>query len=229
MSIKIKQHDIRDCGAACLASISAYYKLKIPIARIRQFAGTDKRGTNVLGMVKINYIQNKNLRNLVGVVPQELNLFSGNVIENIAVGVYDPDMKRIVDICRDLDIIEFIEQLPNGFTTQLGENGASLSGGQKQRIAIARALYKNPEILILDEATSSLDTVSEEYVQKTIQNLREQGKTLIIIAHRLSTVAKADKIGVLDKGKLIEEGNHNSLLNLNNKYAELWNKQTLLT
>ncbi len=187
-----------------------------------------KKGNILVGKYDINYIQNKNLRNLVGVVPQELNLFSGNVIENIAVGVYEPDMKRIVDICRDLGIIEFIEQLPNGFATQLGENGASLSGGQKQRIAIARALYKNPEILILDEATSSLDTVSEEYVQKTIQNLREQGKTLIIIAHRLSTVAKADKIGVLDKGKLIEEGNHGTLLAQNNEYAKLWNKQTLV-
>ncbi|APD06902.1 lipid A export ATP-binding/permease protein MsbA [Flavobacteriaceae bacterium UJ101] len=187
-----------------------------------------KKGNILIGKYDINYIQNKNLRNLVGVVPQELNLFSGNVIENIAVGVYEPDIKCIVDICRDLGIIEFIEQLPNGFTTQLGENGASLSGGQKQRIAIARALYKNPEIIILDEATSSLDTVSEEYVQKTIQNLGEQGKTLIIIAHRLSTVAKSDKIVVLEQGKLIEEGTHHSLLNLNNKYAELWNKQTLL-
>ena len=187
-----------------------------------------KKGNILIGKYDINYIQNKNLRNLVGIVPQELNLFSGNVIENIAVGVYEPDMKLIVDICRDLGIIEFIEQLPNGFATQLGENGASLSGGQKQRIAIARALYKNPEIIILDEATSSLDTVSEEYVQKSIQNLREQGKTLIIIAHRLSTVAKADKIIVLENGKLIEEGNHHSLLDQNNKYAELWNKQTLV-
>ncbi len=187
-----------------------------------------KKGTILIGKYGIHYIQNKNLRKLVGAVPQELKLFSGNVIENIAVGVYEPDIKRIVDICRDLGIIEFIEQLPNGFATQLGENGASLSGGQKQRIAIARALYKNPEILILDEATSSLDTVSEEYVQRTIQNLREQGKTLIIIAHRLSTVAKADKIGVLDQGKLIEEGTHQTLLNQNGAYAKLWNKQTLI-
>ncbi len=187
-----------------------------------------KKGNILIGKYDINYIQNKNLRNLVGVVPQELNLFSGNVIENIAVGVYEPDMKRIVDICRDLGIIEFIEQLPNGFATQLGENGASLSGGQKQRIAIARALYKNPEILILDEATSSLDTVSEVFVQQTIENLRNQGKTLIIIAHRLSTVAKADKICVLESGKLMEEGTHENLLDKKGIYAELWNKQTLL-
>ena len=107
------------------------------------------------------------------------------------------------------------------------ENGASLSGGQKQRLAIARALYKNPKILILDEATSSLDSESENFVQQTIQSLKEQGKTIIIIAHRLSTVVNADDIVVLENGKVIEQGNHEKLFNEKGRYWEMWKKQTL--
>lgn len=185
-----------------------------------------KEGTIKIGSYDIRYIQNKALRDLVGVVPQELNLFSGSVLENIALGAYEPDVKHVVDICQQLGIMGFIEQLPKGFMTQLGENGAALSGGQKQRIAIARALYKNPEILILDEATSSLDTLSEGFVQRTIQNLRDAGKTLIVIAHRLSTIAHADRICILENGALIEVGTHRELLLKKGKYAALWNKQT---
>src|SRR5690606_25213056 len=103
----------------------------------------------------------------------------------------------------------------------LGENGATLSGGQKQRIAIARALYKDPEILVLDEATSSLDSSSENFVQKAIHNLRKENRTIILIAHRLSTVINADKIVVMEKGKVIEEGSHNELYNSKNKYYTL--------
>ena len=134
-------------------------------------------------------------------------------------------MQRIINICQSIGIIDFIEKLPNGFNTYLGENGASLSGGQKQRIAIARALYKNPEILVLDEATSSLDSSSENYIQNTIDELRKQNKTIIIIAHRLSTVVNADKIVVLEEGKVIEEGNHESLFEKRDKYYQLWKQQ----
>lgn len=109
--------------------------------------------------------------------------------------------------------------------THLGENGAALSGGQKQRIAIARALYKDPEILILDEATSSLDSASEQYVQDAVNYLRKQGKTVILIAHRLSTVFMADKICVLEDGKLIEEGNHKELVSKQSHYYQLWQNQ----
>lgn len=115
--------------------------------------------------------------------------------------------------------------MPNGFNTYLGENGATLSGGQKQRIAIARALYKDPEILILDEATSSLDSSSEKYVQKMVEILREQSKTVIIIAHRLSTVFQADKIVVLENGKVAEEGQHEELLLNRSTYFQLWKQQ----
>ena len=114
--------------------------------------------------------------------------------------------------------------LPNGFQTYLGENGALLSGGQKQRIAIARALYKNPEILILDEATSSLDTESEQVIQKTLQEFRNKGKTMIVIAHRLSTIANADTILVMKEGQIIEQGNHNDLISQDSAYKSMWEK-----
>ena len=141
---------------------------------------------------------------------------------------YFMDLVLEKDSKSQLGITEFVEKLPNGFETQIGENGVMLSGGQKQRIAIARALYKNPEILLLDEATSSLDTHSETIVKNVINNFTAKGKTVIIIAHRLSTIANADQILVLENGTIIESGNHRELLNKKEKYFELWNKQSLL-
>ena len=182
-------------------------------------------GNILIGQYDLNYVSHESLRRLVSVVPQHIDLFAGNVIENVAIGETQPDMQRIVSICQSLGIMDFVESLPQGFGTYLGENGASLSGGQKQRLAIARALYQQPEVLILDEATSSLDSSSEEYVQNALSLLQEQGKTVIIIAHRLSTVCQADKICVLEKGKLIEEGNHHELLEQKSAYYELWRKQ----
>ncbi len=416
MSTKVKQRDITDCGAACLASVASHYKLEMPVARIRQIAGTDTKGTNVLGMVKaaeklgfsakgvkgnqeslakiplpsiahiviernelvlhhyvviykikndnitymdpadgemhtfaieefmkqwsgvlillipdddfveenekvsnfkrfvfllaphksvltqsltgaifytilglstsiyiqkitdnvlptgnfnllnllsvgmliiilfqillgttlafllqklyplnsgkikinnvdINHFSHESMRAIVGTIPQQLNLFSGNIIDNIAVGDLQPDMDRILSITQQLGLVKFIDKLPNGFNTQIGENGASLSGGEKQRLAIARALYKNPEILVFDEATSSLDSESEQYVKSMIQTLKKQGKTILIIAHRLSTVIDADKIAILENGILIEEGNHHSLYKEKTKYYQMWKKQ----
>jgi len=183
------------------------------------------KGKIRIGEFDINHIENKSLRQLVSVVPQRIDLFAGNVIENIAVGEFQPNFERIYEICKDIGILEFIESLPNDFDTYLGENGATLSGGQKQRIAIARALYKEPEILVLDEATSSLDSNSENHVQKTIQSLRSQGKTVILIAHRLSTVVNADKIIVLDKGEVVEEGSHSQLYHKKTAYYNLWQQQ----
>jgi len=186
-------------------------------------------GSIYIGEYNINYFTNHSLRQLIASVPQKLDLFAGNVIENIAIGEFNPDMERILSICNQLGISSFIEKLPAGFETYLGENGASISGGQKQRLAIARALYKNPEVLLLDEATSSLDPESESYVQKTIDQLKSEGKTIIVIAHRLSTVMEADKIVVLENGQLIEEGTHFELYQKQGKYFQMWQKQMPLT
>ena len=123
-------------------------------------------------------------------------------------------------------MIDFIEKLPNGINTNIGENGVQLSGGQRQRLAIARALYHDSEILILDEATSALDSESEQQIKAIVNALKECGKTIILIAHRLGTVMTADKIFVLEEGKLIEEGSHQELINANNHYAKFWRTQT---
>ncbi|WP_025742644.1 peptidase domain-containing ABC transporter [Aquimarina pacifica] len=184
-----------------------------------------QKGQISIGDQDLKYIDNTSLRDLVSVVPQKIDLFAGNVIENIAVGEFNPNIEQVVAVCKSIGILDFIENLPNGFNTYLGENGATLSGGQKQRIAIARALYKKPEVLVLDEATSSLDSTSENYIQKAVQTLRNQDKTIIIIAHRLSTVVNADKIVVLEQGTVVEEGNHEILYAKREKYYDLWQKQ----
>ena len=187
-----------------------------------------KEGKIYIGDYDLQFIHYQSLRNCVGVIPQQLNLFSGNIIENIALGDSFPNIQLVLDLSKQLGITAFVEKLPNGFETQIGENGAMLSGGQKQRIAIARALYKNPEILLMDEATSSLDTHSETIVKNVIDDFKTKEKTVIIIAHRLSTIANADQILVMENGTIVESGNHQELLRQNGKYFELWNKQSLV-
>jgi ATP-binding cassette, subfamily C, bacteriocin exporter len=182
-------------------------------------------GQVFIGDYAINHISNTSLRRIIAVVPQKIDLFSADVITNISIGDEEPDMKKIIRICNLLGIIHFIDQLPNGFQTQLGENGSSLSGGQKQRIAIARALYRDPEILILDEASSSLDPVSEKYVQDTIEVLLSENKTVIVISHRLSSIQRAGLIIVLKDGKVVEEGEHAELLAQQGEYYHLWSQQ----
>ncbi|HAY3509070.1 TPA: ATP-binding cassette domain-containing protein, partial [Elizabethkingia anophelis] len=200
---------------------------KTTLASLLQNLYPLKGGKILIGDYDINYISNYSLRSLISVVPQQIDLFSGNVIENIALGEDFPDVQRILDITKKLGILTFVEKLPNGFQTYLGENGALLSGGQKQRIAIARALYKNPEILILDEATSSLDTESELVIQNTLNEFRSQGKTMVVIAHRLSTIANADTILVMKEGQIIEQGNHRELISKDSTYKAMWEKQSL--
>ncbi len=180
-----------------------------------------------LGDYDIKYINNTALRASIGVVPQQVDLFAGSVLHNIAIGDYQPDMQHIITIAQQLGISDFIESLPNGYGTYIGENGVALSGGQRQRqrIAIARALYRKPEILLFDEATSALDSTSEQYVSQALQYQLAMQKTVVVIAHRLSTIYKAHKIIVLDKGNLAEEGTHQQLMALKGKYYNLCMQQ----
>jgi len=198
---------------------------KTTLASLLQKLYTLNAGKITVNDLDVNNFSCDSLRSMVSVVPQQLSLFSGNIIDNIAIGDLQPDMERIVSIVQQLGLMSFVEKLPNGFTTQIGENGTSLSGGEKQRLAIARAMYKNPEIFIFDEATSSLDSDSEQYVKSVIQTLKNQGKTILLIAHRLSTVIDADKIAILENGILIEEGTHVSLFKEGTRYYTMWQKQ----
>jgi len=167
----------------------------------------------------------EDLRGNMSIVPQDVILFGGTIRENIAYGKPDASDEEIVLAAKQANAFNFIEGFPEKFETLVGERGVKLSGGQRQRIAIARALLKNPSILILDEATSSLDSESEKLVQEALEVLME-GRTSIIIAHRLSTIRNADKILVLDNGKISEEGTHQELINLENGiYKNLSNLQ----
>ena len=183
-------------------------------------------GSIRIGDYDLGHVSVQSLREIVAVVPQQLELFTGNVIENIAVGDLSPDLTRIYSISNQLRITDFIEALPDGFQTTLGERGVALSGGQKQRLAIARALYRDPEILLLDEATSSLDSIAEDCIQNVLTTLRTAGKTIIIIAHRLSSIKNADRILVLANGELVECGRHKELLRSRGHYWRLWQAQT---
>ncbi|MCC6289170.1 MAG: peptidase domain-containing ABC transporter [Chitinophagaceae bacterium] len=181
-----------------------------------------KEGNINIGSFNIQYLDLKSLRKLISTVPQNIDLFAGTIIENIAIGDAEPDIQKILFLCQLTGVNEFIEKLPANYNTLLSEQGVNLSGGQKQRLAIVRALYRNPEILILDEATSSLDPANEEKIQAALNWFQQQGKTIIIIAHRLSTIKKCDTILVLKNGNLIEEGSHTDLIHQDGHYKQLW-------
>lgn len=166
----------------------------------------------------------RGLRSRVGVVPQEVFLFSGTIRENVAPGVKDPPFDKIMNACRMANAHGFVCDLGLGYETKVGERGVGLSGGQRQRVAMARALYRDPDILILDEATSALDAESERTVQDSLDTAMK-GRTRIVIAHRLSTVQNADWTLVLDKGSLLEQGTHDELVKRNGLYAGLVRQQ----
>ena len=166
----------------------------------------------------------QNLRSLIGIVTQETVLFNDSVRNNIAYGRDDLPIEEVRMAAAAAYADDFIMAMPEGYDTVIGEGGQNLSGGQRQRLAIARALLKNAPILILDEATSHLDTESEVVVQRAIYNLME-GRTALVIAHRLSTVVRADRIVVLDRGSIVEEGTHEQLLELGGAYKRLYDLQ----
>ena len=165
------------------------------------------------------------LRNKIGLVSQDIFLFEGSVFENIAYGNLDAKDEEVWEAAKLSESDKFINLLPNKENTIVGERGQKLSGGQRQRISIARAILKNPEILILDEATSAVDNETEAAIQRSINTLKE-GRTVIAIAHRLSTIRNAEIIYVLEEGKVVESGNHESLLETNGVYSKLWSVQT---
>ena len=172
----------------------------------------------------IKELKINSLRSLMGIVTQETFLFDDSVKANIAYGVENISDEKIKDAAIAANAHEFIKELPDGYNTIIGERGVSLSGGQKQRIAIARAIVKNPPILILDEATSSLDSESEKHVQSAIENLMSE-RTVFVIAHRLSTVHNANKILVLENGQIVQEGKHDDLVNIDGLYKQLHKMQ----
>eukprot|EP01132_Coremiostelium_polycephalum_P006617 gene6617-8188_t len=164
------------------------------------------------------------LRSQIGLVGQEPFLFSGTIFENITYGKPGATMDEVIEACKSSNAHTFIEQLPDGYHTQLGDKFTQLSGGQKQRVAIARAIIRNPKILLLDEATSALDSQSEKIVQEALENVMK-GRTSIVIAHRLSTVIDSDIIAVVKGGKVVEQGTHDELLSLNGFYSQLISRQ----
>ena len=175
--------------------------------------------------INLKDISKKSLRNLMGLVTQDSILFNNTVRNNISMGKESALDSEIVEAAKIANAHEFIMDLPEGYDTNIGDSGNKLSGGQKQRLSIARAVLKNPPIMILDEATSALDTESERLVQDALEKMM-RNRTSIVIAHRLSTIQKADKIIVLQKGKIVEQGNHKELLGKNGVYRKLVEMQS---
>jgi len=190
---------------------------------VMRFYDSQKGNISIDGM-DLRDLKVSSLRGLVGMVSQEIILFNDTVRANIAYGKLEASDEEIVDAAKKANAYDFINELPGGFNNKISDRGIRLSGGQRQRIAIARAILKNPPILVLDEATSQLDSHSERLVQQALNTLMEN-RTVIVIAHRLSTIKKADKIVVLDKGKITGAGSHEELLNSNPLYKRLYRMQ----
>ena len=177
-------------------------------------------GRILLDGVDMESLDLRDYRNWLSVVPQESILFEGSIRENVTYGLTDVPDETVRTALRDANALEFIDRMPHGLDTVVGERGARLSGGQKQRLAIARALIRDPRVLVLDEATSALDSRSEALVQQALTRL-VRGRTVFVVAHRLSTIRNADRIVVLDDGRIAEIGSHTELLRTGGAYAGL--------
>src|SRR5690606_37908472 len=172
----------------------------------------------------IRSVTQASLRAAIGIVPQDTVLFNDTIYYNIAYGRPDASRDEVIAAGRAAHIHDFIESLPQGYDTGVGERGLKLSGGEKQRVAIARTLLKRPAVLVFDEATSALDTRTEKTIQAELAAIA-RGRTTLVIAHRLSTIVDADQIVVLEHGRVVERGNHAALLAEGGRYAQLWTMQ----
>jgi ATP-binding cassette subfamily B protein len=188
-----------------------------------RFYDIDQGGLCIDGL-NIKTVTQSSLHAAIGIVPQDTVLFNDTIYYNIAYGDSNASQEDVVNAAKAAEIHQFVSDLPDGYNTTVGERGLKLSGGEKQRVGIARTLLKNPPILLLDEATSSLDTETENSIQKSLDQLLE-GRTVLTIAHRLSTIVNSDFIVVLDNGEIIEQGTHKELLALNGRYNRMWKHQ----
>jgi ATP-binding cassette subfamily B protein len=200
---------------------------KSTIAALIQRVYVADEGRVSIGGIDVRHVSTDALRTLVCAVPQRIDLIAGSVAENIALGDPQPDVQHMLDAMREAGIAETVARLPHGWDTVLGENGATLSGGERQRLAIARALYRDPEILILDEATSSLDGPSVLRVRRMTEARRARGLTVIVIAHNLDLAASADHIVVMRQGAVVEQGRHADLVSRHGAYRSLWDSRSL--
>ncbi|CRL62101.1 ATP-binding cassette domain-containing protein [Proteus vulgaris] len=197
---------------------------KSTVTRLIQRLYTPQQGQIYIDGMDLAIADPLSLRQSISIVLQESFLFSGSIVENIRLSKPNASKKELIEACQLAGALEFIEQLPLGFNTQVGERGTNLSGGQRQRIALARALLTNPRILILDEATSALDYISEAQVLASLPQICKN-RTVISIAHRLNTLVYTDYIYVIDKGRILEEGTHSDLLENRALYYQLWKQQ----
>jgi ABC-type transport system involved in Fe-S cluster assembly fused permease/ATPase subunit len=181
-------------------------------------------GTVTIDGKNIEDVTQRSLRAAIGIVPQDTVLFNDTILYNVGYGRPEASEAEIREAARLASIDKFIEKLPEGYDTMVGERGLKLSGGEKQRVAIARTILKGPRILLFDEATSALDSHTEREIQESLKEVSKD-RTTLVIAHRLSTVVDADEIIVLDAGRIVEKGSHQALLDQNGQYADMWARQ----
>ena len=201
------------------------FSLEIPKGKTVAFVGQSGSGKSTIDGIDIRDLKIHSLRDLIGIVSQDSILFNDSITNNLLIGKTSATEAEIKEAAKVANAYDFIEALPNKFQTNIGDMGGKLSGGQKQRLSIARAVLKNPPIMILDEATSALDTESEKLVQNALEKMM-MNRTSLVIAHRLSTIQNADIIVVMEKGKIIEQGNHASLMAKNGTYRKLVEMQS---
>jgi ABC-type bacteriocin/lantibiotic exporter with double-glycine peptidase domain len=218
---------VRFARGAITALVGESGSGKSTIAALVQRVYVPDEGCVRIGGFDLRHLSSETLRALVCAVPQRIDLFAGSVLQNVALGDPDPDLARALEAVRAAGIADVIERLPAAFDTELGENGTMLSAGERQRLAIARALYRDPEILILDEATSSLDCAAINTVRRMMRERRARGRTVIVIAHQLDMVLDADHIVVLRTGRVVEQGTHADLVSRRGAYRAIWESRVI--